>query len=694
VLLDEADIWQRYTQWYFESGGVEGMSEQLDGLHARVCLQRLVPEFMSVLGLLVNEECPIDALHVMNLAYVSATHDNVRQKSVDRRRIKLFTMGQQDSGTDGIWPMISVHAPEIWAQRHMLTGGTSFSASEAFDNGARNLAKSHAMQIDALFESSWKYCTEKWRVLEWLHCAPNQLVPGTEQLCQQAGDKLCGTYFDETVRALKQIMPAPPPSTFANLVSNCNTDSAHEYPALTTHLPTEFIQWLASFVTETGQPLTESVAHELPTLTLVEPVSGATSAAQSLRQDFTDGTPTEQKLLSLRACFTQRKSVLASSVEGRYKGGKLFYRVVFRDQLVKQLREFYERRGPPERAGETLVERSERKLSDTEWWIDADAVPPRPHACKGFKSLVSDLQEEYGELPNSWDAYTPEGASTSLDPEVALRLSVQKLHEAHSSWCRFARELCEGGSILCDKLSQVVEFLGPRGDQSHLQPWPGLNLVYGSATGPNLEKLKRVSKSVLAEKNKKNLSNYRDYLKESRGLASLASCLFDCQSFMSPGLICIRPKCPGLCKHCPPQKQVTHIVTIISQAHTHFLTYRFKPFAAGKGSFVTDSRGGKLLTPSHAVNNATNSAFPESQIGEALVKMAFEKAEELQQIMNEIRGASGVDATNLELLNWLRSMDDEEFKRAEEEAQSKEQKDCPGECSFVVCSFVLPISFG
>jgi hypothetical protein len=36
-------------------------------------------------------------------------------------------------------------------------------------------------------------------------------------------------------------------------------------------------------------------------------------------------------------------------------------------------------------------------------------------------------------------------------------------------------------------------------------------------------------------------------------------------------------------------------------------------------------------------------------------------------------------APHMELLNWLRSMDDDEFGGAEEEAQNKEQKDCPDE---------------
>ena len=39
----------------------------------------------------------------------------------------------------------------------------------------------------------------------------------------------------------------------------------------------------------------------------------------------------------------------------------------------------------------------------------------------------------------------------------------------------------------------------------------------------------------------------------------------------------------------------------------------------------------------------------------------------------------GASAPHMELLNWLRSMDAEEYQRAEEEAQSKEQKDCPDE---------------
>jgi hypothetical protein len=125
------------------------------------------------------------------------------------------------------------------------------------------------------------------------------------------------------------------------------------------------------------------------------------------------------------------------------------------------------------------------------------------------------------------------------------------------------------------------------------------------------------------------------------------------------------------------------IVNIIGKAHQKFLNYRFQPFDDGKKkSFVKDlAKGGQLLAPSEALNKTTSKAFPESRIGNALVKMAFNKAEPLQQIVKEIQGA-GTSAvkTNLELLNWLRSMNDEEFIRAEEEAGSKEQKDCPGEC--------------
>jgi hypothetical protein len=264
------------------------------------------------------------------------------------------------------------------------------------------------------------------------------------------------------------------------------------------------------------------------------------------QQDFADGAPTQQKLDSFRACFTKRKLELASpAIERSYKGGKLFYRVALRDQLVKQLHEFYKRRGksieekalPPEQQGEKFVE---TKLSDTNWWVDVGAVVP--HARQGFKTLVRELQEEYSELPDGWGAYTKTGTTENLQPGHALRLSVQKLHEAHRSWGRFALELCGDGPglklyelnpILCDKLGQVVQLLGPHCDKSHLQPWPGLALVCGSAptgpkpTGPNFERLTGSLQKFVSNmpKNKEMLAKYRDYSKESRGLASMGNCL-------------------------------------------------------------------------------------------------------------------------------------------------------------------------